>query len=274
MVNEKITIIGGGNMGASLLGGLIANHYPPQNIWITDTEPSTLQKLQTKFNVHVTTNNLDAISDSSIIILAVKPNILSTVCKELASPIQQKRPLILSIAAGITIASLEKWLGDKIAIVRAMPNTPALIGCGATALYANQYTTPAQRNIAETILRSVSIVIWLEQENLMDVVTAVSGSGPAYFFLIIEALQNAAEELGLTEEQARLLTLQTAYGASRMALGSEMNAKELRACVTSKGGTTEAAIRVFEEENIHQIIKNALNAAKKRSEELGKSNAS
>ena len=187
----------------------------------------------------------------------------------LAEIIQVRKPLILSIAAGIQEASIQHWLGGKIAIVRAMPNTPALIGCGAAALHANAYVSHEQRNMAESILRSTGITIWLSDESLMDAVTALSGSGPAYFFLMMEALQQAAENQGLPTETARLLTLQTALGAARMAIESGKPLDELRQQVTSKGGTTEKAISILEENHIRAIYQQALDAAKKRAEELG-----
>lgn len=270
MTSATIAIIGAGHMGASLVGGLIANHYPEDKLWIADPSNTQLIALSNRFsNIHSTNDNLIACSHASIIILAVKPQIFSEVASPLADIVQKNKPLIISIAAGIRATSIEKWLGGNIAIVRAMPNTPSLIGCGATALYANQFVTEEQRNLAESILRAVSVSVWIDDEKLMDVITSLSGSGPAYFFLVIEALQKAAEDLGLPEQTSRLLTLQTAYGASRMALESDIDVTELRRRVTSPGGTTERALQVLENK-IHEVFKEALTAATKRSEELAK----
>lgn len=267
-MTENIAIIGAGNMGASLLGGLIKNNYPAKNIWITDTDNNKLEFLKREFNIHVAQNNLDAIRSADVIILAVKPQILQQVATEIAPAL--KKPLIISIAAGVRIASLQKWIGESLPIVRVMPNTPALIGCGASALFANAHTSPSQRTLAESILRAVGITVWVENEKLIDVVTALSGSGPAYFFLIIEALQNAAQQAGLSAETAKLLTLQTAYGAARMALESNENIVKLRQNVTSPGGTTERAVNVLEQENIREILSKTLQAACHRAEELGR----
>lgn len=268
MTSPTIAILGAGNMGASLLGGLINNHFTSDKLWITDTDTKKLGLLKNQFNIHISTKNQEAAQSADIIILAVKPQILSQVIADIAPIVQKHNPLILSIAAGVRISSIQQWLGKTVPIVRVMPNTPALIGCGASVLCASPFVTNEQRNIAESILRAVGITVWISDENQMDIVTALSGSGPAYFFLIIEALQKAAQQLGLSEETARLLTLQTAYGATRMAIESEHDVVKLRQHVTSPGGTTEQAIRVFEEENIREICLKVLSAAQHRSKEL------
>lgn len=266
--NLTIAIIGCGNMGASLLGGLIKDNYPAHNIWISNPTREKLNILQKNFSVNITQNNIEAVHSADVVILAVKPKIIAAVAKELANKIQKRKPLVITIAAGVRISSLEKWLGGNIAVVRAMPNTPSLIGCGASGLYANNFTNEEQRNIAETILRSVGLTVWLNEETLMDAVTSLSGNGPAYFFFVIEALQNAGEALGLPHDVARLLILQTAYGATRMALETDEDIVTLRKRVTSPGGATEQAIRVFEEEKMRDIFLKALQAATKRSKEL------
>lgn len=268
MTKPTIAIIGGGNMGTSLIGGLIANHYPPSHLWVADPNSEKRAELQTTFKINTTEDATIAIQWADVVILAVKPQTLAGVCASLRSVIGQKKPLIISIAAGVREESINQWLGGNLAIVRSMPNTPALIGCGATALYANAKTSLGQKDIAESILRAVGIIIWVSDETLMDTVTALSGSGPAYFFLIMETLQEAAENLGLPKDAARLLTLQTAFGAAKMALESNEDLAELRQRVTSKGGTTEKALNVFEEAHLRDIFNNALLAAKKRSEEL------
>jgi pyrroline-5-carboxylate reductase len=257
-------------MGSSLISGLISQHYPPHEIWISAPSKEKLLQLHQKFGVSVTDNNEEAIQNAETIILAVKPQAMEAVARELAAPIQSKKPLVISIAAGIREARIQEWLGGKIAIVRSMPNTPALIGCAASALYANSYTSPSQRKLAEAILRCVGLTVWLDEEKQMDAVTALSGSGPAYFFLLIEALQQAGKEMGLPEETARLLSLQTAYGAARLALESDEPVEKLRHRVTSPGGTTEHAVEVLIKADFHKLIAKALSAAKKRSEQLAK----
>jgi pyrroline-5-carboxylate reductase len=269
MNNITIAIIGGGNMGACLLSGLITHGYLASNIWIADASAIKRKELEQQFHIQTTADNKEAVKSADIIIFAVKPQILAGVATELATLIQQQKPLILSIAAGIRIASLEKWLGSDIAIVRSMPNTPALIGCGASALYANPVVSKKQRELAQSILRAVGIVVWLEDEKLMDVVTAISGSGPAYFFLLLEILQQAGEQLGLPKEIAHILSLQTGFGAARMALESKKSLPELRKQVTSPGGTTEKALQVLEDKNIRTIFTDAIEAAKNRGAELG-----
>jgi pyrroline-5-carboxylate reductase len=193
---------------------------------------------------------------------------MKSVASELAPALARHRPLVISIAAGIREPALRGWLGEQTAIVRTMPNTPALVQSGATALYANPAVSEDQRNLAESILRAVGLTLWIDDESLMDAVTALSGSGPAYFFLFMEALQAAGSQLGLPEDTARLLTLQTAFGAVKMALESSEDAATLRRRVTSPGGTTEHAIEVFAQHNLNAIILKALQAAAERSRDL------
>lgn len=270
MTIPTITIIGTGNMGSSLIGGLIKHSHPATNIWATDIDPNKLISLKETFGIHTSTDNIVACRAADVVIFAIKPQIFATTASALTSVIQEIKPLVISIAAGITENQIQKWLGGGTAIVRCMPNTPALYGLGATGLYANSAVTPAQRILAANILQAVGIIAWLHNENDLDAVTALSGSGPAYFFLLMEALQDAALELGLEQETARLLLLQTALGAAHMAKESAFTLGELRRQVTSPGGTTEKAISVLEENNIRHIFKKALHAAKVRSEELGK----
>jgi pyrroline-5-carboxylate reductase len=268
MTTPVITVIGAGNMGSSIIGGLINNGHPGDKLWATDTDEEKLAYLREKFHIQITSDNEHAARQADVLIFAIKPQLFAQVAPALSHAIAAHQPLIISIAAGIRETQIQHWLGGKVAIVRAMPNIPAIIGCGATGLYANPYVTPDQRTRAESILRAVGVVVWLTHEELMDVVTALSGNGPAYFFLMMEALQEAGEELGLPNDIARLLTLQTALGAARMAIESSTSLTELRRNVTSPGGTTEKAISVLEENNIRGLFRKALHAAKLRSEEL------
>ncbi|MDH3987409.1 MAG: pyrroline-5-carboxylate reductase, partial [Gammaproteobacteria bacterium] len=213
MNNTTLTFIGGGNMAASLIGGLIADGWDPARIRVADNSPGRLQQLSQQFPISTSTDNCDAADQTDIIVLAVKPQVMKSVALELASLVARQQPLVISIAAGIPAGALGNWLGKSTAIVRTMPNTPAMVQSGATALYANERVSEEQRSIAESILRAVGVAIWVEDEAQMDAVTALSGSGPAYFFLFMEALQTAGVELGLPQETARLLALQTAFGA-------------------------------------------------------------
>jgi pyrroline-5-carboxylate reductase len=268
MNNTTLTFIGGGNMASSLIGGLIADGWDPARIRVADTSTQRLQQLAEQFPIITTTSNSDAADHANVIVLAVKPQIIKSVAQELADSVSQQQPLVISIAAGIPAAALGNWLGKPIAIVRTMPNTPAMVQSGATALYANANVSEDQRSTAESILRAVGIAIWVEDEAQMDAVTALSGSGPAYFFLFMEALQAAGQELGLPESTAQLLALQTAFGAAKMALESNENAATLRRQVTSPGGTTEYAIRTFQEGGLEALVSKALLAAADRSREL------
>lgn len=266
MQHPNITFIGAGNMAHSLISGLIANGYPAQNIWATDPSAEKLMTLQKEFGINIADNNATAAKHAHILLLAIKPQIMHHVCEELAPAITHS-PLIISIAAMIPIKLLEKWLG-KHAIVRCMPNLPAIIRCAATALFANPQTNEAQKNVAESILRAVGTITWLKQEELMDAVTVLSGNGPAYFFLLIEMLQQSGEALGLEKETARLLSLETALGAARLALESKEDVAVLRQQVTSPGGTTERALEVLEHGNIRQLFFSALEESQIRAKTI------
>ena len=268
MNNTTLTFIGGGNMAGSLIGGLIADDWDPARIRVADTSTQRLEQLSQQFPIKTTTSNTDAADQADIIVLAVKPQVIKSVAQELADIVTQQQPLVVSIAAGIPASALGNWLGKSTAIVRAMPNTPAMVQSGAAALYANASVSEDQRSIAESILRAVGIVIWVDDEAQMDAVTALSGSGPAYFLLFMEALQMAGQELGLPKDTARLLALQTAFGAAKMALESNEDAATLRHQVTSPGGTTEHAIRTFQEGEFETLVSKALLAAATRSREL------
>lgn len=263
-----MAIMGAGNMGASLIGGLIATGFQSHQLWVTDPDKAKLQSLHKQFGVHISCDNAEAVSLASVVILAVKPQVMHQVVQPLATIIQKNRPLLISIAAGLREENLQQWVGQQQAIIRCMPNTPALIRCGMTALYANTFVSIEQRQLAETILSAVGQTIWLSDEKQMDAVTALSGSGPAYFFLVMEALQHAGEHLGLPAETARLLTQQTALGAVRMALESSHSLTQLREQVTSPGGTTEAALRTLEAGHMRELFQQALIAAQQRAEQL------
>ncbi|MGZ8187364.1 MAG: pyrroline-5-carboxylate reductase [Methylosarcina sp.] len=274
MKAHKIGFIGGGNMASSLISGLIASGLTPQNIWVSDVNPDALKSLSDNLKVNVSASNEDIVNETEVIVLAVKPQILSEVAQQVSSLIQKRNPLVVSIAAGISQNSLSRWLGAETAIVRCMPNTPALVLTGATALHANDKVSAEQCNLAETILRSVGIALWVQDESQLDAVTAVSGSGPAYFFLLMEAMEKTAVELGLNEITARLLVQQTALGAAKIALESSESPEQLRKRVTSPGGTTQRAIETFQQGGFNELVTKALHAARDRSIEMSKQSES
>ncbi|GLX12146.1 pyrroline-5-carboxylate reductase [Pseudomonas straminea] len=266
MTTPRIAFIGAGNMAASLIGGLLAQGLPAGAIRASDRGTEQREKIAAEHGIDVVASNAEACRDADVIVLAVKPQVMKDVCLDLAPHVQAGQ-LIVSIAAGITSASLENWLGAR-AIVRCMPNTPSLLRLGASGLYANAQVSAAQRQQAEQLLGAVGMAVWLEEEKLIDAVTAVSGSGPAYFFLLIEAMTASGEKLGLPRDVAAKLTLQTALGAAQMALNSDVDAAELRRRVTSPAGTTEAAIKTFQAGGFEALVEQAVKAADQRSAEL------
>lgn len=268
MHNPSIAFIGAGNMAAALIGGLIADGTDPRQIIASDPDQAKCDLLRNSTGIRSTTDNQQAVSAADVVVLAVKPQVLQQVAHSLQGAVQERRPLVLSIAAGVLSQTLNDWLGGDVALVRCMPNTPAMLQCGATGLYATARASEAQREQAETIMRAVGLTTWVAEEALMDAVTAVSGSGPAYFFLVMEAMQAAAEQLGLDGDSARLLTLQTALGAARMAIESPDSPATLRERVTSPGGTTEQALLSFENDQLRETFARALQAARNRSVEL------
>jgi pyrroline-5-carboxylate reductase len=268
MESTHITFIGGGNMARSLVGGLIADGVPPGRLSVAEPDAARRAALQRDFGIATDADNAAAAAQAGVVVLAVKPQVMQGAARSVASAVAAQGALAISIAAGIRTAELARWLGAGAAVVRAMPNTPALLGCGATVLYAGDEVAPAQRELAESILSAVGSVSWVQQEEQMDAVTALSGSGPAYFFLLIEAMADAAAELGLPAELARLLAVETALGAARMALESDDPVDALRRRVTSPGGTTEAALEALEAGDFRTLVATALRRAEARSREL------
>lgn len=266
---QSITFIGAGNMASSLIGGLLADGYPADKITACDPNKDKLRYLAEHLGIQTTPSNREGITDAEIIVLAVKPNELKAVMTDLQDLLQAQNSLVVSIVAGILAKNLAKWSNcQNLKVVRCMPNTPALLRCGTTGLWANGQTSEKERGTAESILRAVGITLWLEQEKDLDTVTAISGSGPAYFFLLMECMLNIAKEMGLTENQAQLLTVNTSLGAAKMALESGKSVHDLRMQVTSKGGTTEAAINVLESGEIRELMNKALRAAREKAEEI------
>jgi pyrroline-5-carboxylate reductase len=270
MKQISIAFIGGGNMARSLIGGLLAGDGQPDRIWVAEPDAGQREFLRGRFDVHAEANNEEVAARAEVVVLAVKPQILREVALGLAPVVQARQPLVISVAAGVRESDLRAWLGGgSLALVRTMPNTPALVGSAASALFANPFVTEEGQQRAESLLRAVGLTVWVDNEDLLDTVTALSGSGPAYFFLLMEALEQAATAAGLDPETARLLTLQTAFGAAKMALESADSPATLRVRVTSPGGATEQALAVLHEGALNTLIARALEAARHRSRELG-----
>ena len=267
-----IAFIGGGNMARSLVGGLVARGHAGGSIHVAEPVPALREALAADFGVTVSGEAAQAVVGASTWVLATKPQVLRNVCEGLADVAQRTRPLVVSIAAGITAGQLERWLGGNVPVVRAMPNTPALLGAGVTGLFASDRVSDAGRVLAERLLAAAGRTVWIKDEAQMDAVTAVSGSGPAYVFLLAEAMIDAGIGEGLPADAARALALQTILGAARMLTESDVDAAELRRRVTSPNGTTQAAIEVFEAGGMRTLVASAIHAARVRGAQLAAAN--
>jgi pyrroline-5-carboxylate reductase len=268
MSNNRLAILGGGNMGRALIGGLLRQGTRPEHVQVGEALEAARGSLARDFGVSATSDNLAATQSAAVIVLAVKPQQAGAVLTAVRPTLEHNRPLVISVAAGIRIAALEVWCGEGVPIVRAMPNRPALVGAGATGLYAPAHVAESDRRTAERVMQAVGEVVWLGCEDDLDVVTALSGSGPAYLFLVAELMMQSAIELGLEPAAARRLAVATLYGAGQLAYSSADDLTRLRADVTSKGGTTEAALRVLESGELRGLMARALEAAARRSREL------
>jgi len=267
-----IAFIGGGNMARALIGGLVARGISAHTIRVAEPVESSRDALVADFGVAAFAAAADAVRDADTWLFAIKPQVMRKVCADLSTTAQMARPLVVSIAAGITSNQLDHWLGGKLSVIRAMPNTPALLGEGVTGLFANAATSAVQRGAAQALLASAGATVWIEDEALMDAVTAVSGSGPAYVFLLAEAMQSAGEAQGLPAPVARLLAQQTLLGASQMLIHDDADAAGLRRRVTSPGGTTQAAIESLQAGGFEQLIATAIAAATERGRALAQAN--
>jgi pyrroline-5-carboxylate reductase len=272
MTTTRIAFIGGGNMATSLIAGLVADGYAPETLQVSDPSPDRLEVLRNRYGVHTFARNTDALTDAETLVLCVKPQLASQVCNEIADAVSASAPLVISVMAGVPEQAIQRWLGGgDLPVVRAMPNTPAMVQTGAVGLHASPEVSEEGRNRAETILRAVGLTRWVETEAQIDAVTAVSGSGPAYFFLLMEALEEAGIDLGLDAETARLLTIQTALGAAKMAVESDDPPGRLRERVTSPGGTTERALEHLLKADLHALMKRAARAAHDRAVDISRS---
>ena len=262
-----IGFIGAGNMAYALIKGLLNNGFDANQINISDPNEELLQSRESELEVTTYSDNTSLLSNSDIIFFAVKPQVLSSVCLELKGVVKSKH-LFVSIVAGIRSSDINRWLGGNFALIRTMPNTPALFQSGVTGLFANKVVDNDQKSLVESILSSVGECFWVNEEKLIDAITAISGSGPAYFFLLMQSMTQAGMALGLDEETANSLSIQTAYGASLMANKTGKDSRTLRAEVTSPNGTTQSAIESFQDQNFEGIVANATRAAYDRAREL------
>ena len=265
----RLALIGGGNMGRGLLGGLIARGLPASQITVSDLNEVGLEALVRDFGVRTTTDNRAAVQDADVIVLAVKPQQMRPVVEALREELAAKRPLLLSVAAGLRAADLSRWAGAGIPVVRSMPNRPALVGAGATGLFADASVSAAQRELAALVMAATGLAVWVDNEDQLDTVTALSGSGPAYFFRLAELMAEAAVAQGMDPAVARALAAKTLAGAGQLvAAERDDDLARMRAEVTSKGGTTAAALASFEASGLGDTVRSAMDAAARRSREL------
>lgn len=268
-MEHKIGFIGAGNMARCIIGGLIENNYINQNIWASAPNREHLQQLSCEYGINTCNDNNELITQVDILVLAVKPQAIATAIAEIQEQVKQRKPLIISVAAGITCERIKQGLAlSEIAIIRCMPNTGALMQCSATGLFANAYASQQHKQVAESILSAIGICLWFDDEKLIDSVTALSGSGPAYFFLLMEALEQAAQKIGLEPTVARELIKQTALGSAKLINSDQNTAAQLRKQVTSPGGTTEAALQVLAQGDFNTLICQAVAAAHNQAEIL------
>ncbi|HEX7116643.1 MAG TPA: pyrroline-5-carboxylate reductase [Steroidobacter sp.] len=266
-MEHTLAFIGGGNMASSLIGGLLARGQDRKQVLVADPLIERLESLKARYGVRITQDNAEAVAEAQIVVLAVKPQDLGGAVAGVRPVLERTKPLIISVAAGIRATDIQRWAGGN-PVVRCMPNRAALNGCGITGLYATPDVTQPQRELAERVLGAVGVTLWVEQERDMDIVTAVSGSGPAYFFLLIEMLEDAGVKLGLPPAVSRRLAVETAFGSGVMAHEAPESPATLREQVTSRGGTTEAALKVLEARGIRDAFNEAIAAAARRSAEL------
>ncbi len=277
MKKAKIGFLGGGNIARSLISGLVKDGTDPSTLLVADRHPEKLADLSALYGVNIFNDILEVTKRANILILAIKPINFENLCRDIRPTLHElssqnghpSRPVIISLATGITIRDMTAWLGGHFPIIRAMPNTPSMLQAGATGLFANDETSSAERQMAEKIMRSVGITAWLEKEEDIEAIIAIAGSAPAYYFRMMELMQEIAEEMGIAPDIAKLFITQTLFGAGKMALESPRPLAELRAQVTSKGGTTHAALQALENGGFKDLLQKALSAARHRGFEIG-----
>ncbi|OHY81456.1 pyrroline-5-carboxylate reductase [Marinobacter sp. AC-23] len=268
--SPTVSFIGAGNMASAIIGGMLDSGFKASSIWASAPNDDHLQSIRKRFGISVTTDNRYCAQQADMVVLAVKPQAMADVCRDIAPIAQNTRPLMVSIAAGLGTDTLDEWLGGGLPIVRVMPNTPSLVGKGAAGLFASEGVSGPQKEMVQSIFEGIGLAVWVEDEALLHGVTALSGSGPAYFFLMLESLEAAATEAGVNPKTARQLAVQTMAGAAEMAAKSEHDPAQLKKNVMSPGGTTEQAVNTFEEGGMRDLVKKAYNAAYNRSEEMAK----
>jgi pyrroline-5-carboxylate reductase len=268
----KIAFIGAGNMNGAIISGLVKTGFSPQDIIVSNPSPEKRQALQQQLGIKETSDNIEAANFADFIVLGVKPHFIAEVCQKISQKIDVSNKCFISVAAGCTVAQMQNALAKPCAIIRTMPNTPSQLGLGVAGLYADKNTNSEQKKVAQELMSSVGIVKWLETEDEIDNIIAVSGSGPAYFFLFMEAMEKQALALGFSAQESRELVQQTALGAAQMVANNDIPISELRAKVTSKGGTTNAAINSFIDDGLEQIVTNAMNSALHRAKEMAQNN--
>jgi pyrroline-5-carboxylate reductase len=268
----KIAFIGAGNMNGAIISGLVKTGFTAENIIVSNPSPHKREILQQQLGIKGTSDNIEAANFAEFIVLGVKPHLIAGVCQEISQQIDISNKCFISVAAGCTVAQMQKALGQPCAIIRTMPNTPSQLGLGVTGLYADTNANDQQKQVAEALMNSVGIIKWLNTEAEIDHIIAVSGSAPAYFFLFMEAMEKNALALGFSPQESRELVQQTALGAAQMVVNNDLSISQLRANVTSKGGTTNAAINSFIDDGLEQIVTNAMNSALHRAKEMAQNN--
>lgn len=269
----KIAFIGAGNMNGAIISGLVKTGFTAENIMVSNPSPQKRMALQQELGIKETSDNIEAALFADYIVLGVKPHLIADVCQQISQTMDISKKCFISVAAGCTVAQMQKALVTPCAIIRTMPNTPSQLGLGVTGLYADTNSSEQQKQVAEELMSSVGMIKWLNTEAEIDHIIAVSGSGPAYFFLFMEAMEKQALALGFSAQESRELVQQTALGAAQMVVNNDLPISELRANVTSKGGTTNAAINSFIDDGLAQIVTNAMNSALHRAKEMAQNNS-
>ena len=271
MTQAKMVFIGGaGNMAGAVIGGLVASGYPAERIVATGRNQQKLDEFAARTGVLVSTDNAAEVAECDVLVLSVKPQMMKALCEALAPIVSERAPLVITLAAGIPLAAYQRWLGAGVPIVRAMPNTPALVGTGVTGLYAGEGVSEPQKQIATAMAEAVGIALWVEDESGIDQVIAVSGSGPAYYFQFMESMIDAAEKAGMDRADAERLTLQTALGAAKLAVASDVDVAQLKRNVMSPNGTTERAVKRFQEGGLPQLVEQAMQDCAARAAEMAR----
>ncbi len=270
---NKVAFIGAGNMNAGVIGGLVGSGFTAENIIVSNPSPEKRVALKAKLGINETADNIEAANFADTIVLGVKPHLIADVCQEIAKQVDISNKCFISVAAGCTLAQIQKALGANTAVVRTMPNTPSQLGLGMTGMFASPQVNTEQKAFSESLMLAAGEIVWLAQEHQIDHIIALSGSGPAYFFLFMEAMEKQAREYGFDQAMSRKIVQQTALGAASMVVENpELSISQLRENVTSKGGTTQAALKTFTDGGLPQLVTNAMSSAVARAQEIAQNN--